>query len=507
MKFEIHGSFRASAPAGPGRYGAKPFDKRETWNAFALLIALGLPFAFAGLWGLAQAPGRWVAHDTTGALFHAAAGLAFTVVGIGLIGGSLWARGRVARDAALAFAHPDEPWKWREDWAAGYVLDRPGNASIAIAIFAVLWNAIALPCAVLGFQATRTNPYAWLSLLFPAAGAWLATWALRLHLRAKAQGVSRFVLDVVPVPVGRTLSGTVHTRLAQVPAEGFELVLTALRRTRSGSDDDVTSSIVWQDEAKVAGQPYGGTEGVFAGAPVAFRIPAEAPSTDHSDSRDELEWKLVVRARDYEATFDLPVYRTEESGTPETALDATHLRALPSHGDPIPSSFAIPAIAGDAPRPEPRSPIEVDGDAIDFPPGRNPGPARALTGFVLVWTAAIVFMTRVHVPAFFPVVFALFDALFTWLALRMWFEAVRVRANAAGVKVARGLAQPSKERFVAAGEIADVRLSIGMSSGTNAWYDLALHLKDGRRVQLGEGIRNKREAEWLAARILRALGR
>jgi len=509
MKFEIHGSFRTSArpmaPGGPGKYGAKPFDKRETWNAFAFLVALGLPFSFAGLWGLSQAPGKWLSHDTTGALFHAAAGFAFTAVGVGLIAGSLWARGKVARDAALAFAHPDEPWKWREDWAAGHVLDRPGNASIAIGIFAFLWNAIALPVAIRGMHASL------FVLLFPAAGLWLALWALRLHLRAKAQGISRLDLDAVPVPVGRTLSGTVRTHLAQIPPEGFELVLTALRTMRSSDDDDVTSRIVWQDEARVAGQPYGDATGVFAGAPVAFRIPVEVPSTDHSDTRDELEWELVVRAKGYEATFDLPVYRTEESGTPETARAATHLRAVPSHGDPIPASFAVPAMEADAPRPEPRSPIEVANDreglVIDFPPGRNPGPARGLTSFAVLWTAAIVLMTRLHAPVFFPVVFALFDALFIWLALRLWFETARVRANGGGVKVARGLAEPGRERFVPAGEIADVRLSIGMSSGTKAWYDLALHLKNGRRIPLGEGVRNKREAEWLAARLLRALGR
>ena len=50
-------------------------NKHETWNALALLVALGLPFALAGLWGLAQARGRWVAHDTTGALYEPEAGL------------------------------------------------------------------------------------------------------------------------------------------------------------------------------------------------------------------------------------------------------------------------------------------------------------------------------------------------------------------------------------------------------------------------------------------------
>src|SRR5262245_37729317 len=195
MKIDLHSSFRVRArpmaAGGPGRYGAKPYDKREMRSAFAFLIALGLPFAFAGLWGLLQAPGKWLAHDTTGALFHAAAGCSLAVVGFGLIAGSLWARGKVERDAALAFAHPDEPWKWREDWQAGYVLDRPGNASIALFVFAVVWNAIALPVGILAFQAAtaKHQPLAPVALLFPAAGLCLIAWALKLYLRAKAQGI------------------------------------------------------------------------------------------------------------------------------------------------------------------------------------------------------------------------------------------------------------------------------------------------------------------------------
>ena len=512
MKINLQGSFRVGTrpmvPSGPGRYGARPLDKRETWNAFAFLIALGLPFAFAGLWGLSQAPGKWLAHDTTGALFNATAGLAFALVGFGLIAGSLWARGRVARDAALAFAHPDEPWKWREDWAAGHVLDRSGNAAWAVGAFALVWNAIALPLSVRIVPEARTNPFALFVLLFPAAGLWLVAWTLKLHGRAKAQGVSRLDLDSVPVPVGRTLSGTVRTHLSAAPADGFDLVLTATRTTLTGGDDDVTTTIVWQEEAKAQGQPFGDEGGVHVAVPVAFRIPVEAPSTDRSNARDELEWTLIVRAQGYEATFDVPVYRTNESGTPETAADS-HLKIVPSHGDPIPTSFAPPALDAGAPRPEPRSPIAVtqggDGLVIDFPAGRNAGPAHGLTAFVLLWTAGLWFMARVHVPVFILVVSALFDVLFAWLLVKLRLETVRVRANGAGVRVARGLGKPGAERSYDAKDVDGVRLSIGMSSGTKAWYDLGLYLKDGRKIGIGEGIRDKREAEWIASQVNAAI--
>jgi len=65
---------------------------------------------------------------------------------------------------------------------------------------------------------------------------------------------------------------------------------------------------------------------------------------------------------------------------PETARDASHLRVVPSHGDPIPASFAAPALAADAPRPEPHSSAEVWRDGAYRFEGRELGP-QDMVGF------------------------------------------------------------------------------------------------------------------------------
>jgi hypothetical protein len=358
---------------------------------------------------------------------------------------------------------------------------------------------------VLAFQAAmaKGQSLAWIALLFPAVGALLAAQALRAFARAHKQGVPRLDLTSVPVPVGRTLAGTVRTHLEAPPSDGFTLVLSALRTERSGPDNDVRTHVVWQEEAHAPGQLAGDGNGVHVIVPVAIRIPADAPSTDHSDSSNELAWKLEVRAAtpgiDYAAGFEVPVYRTDESLEPETAQTAGHLRAV---------TFSAPAPAADAPRPEPHSPIAVSRDGeglvIDFPAGRNRGAATAVIAFGVLWTAITVFLAG-RAPLLFPIVFGLFDLLIGYIALTLWLEVVRVRVDPAAVRVARGFGQPGAERIVPARDVADVKLAIGMSSGTRVWWDLSLACTNGRSVPLGGGVRDKHEAEWLAAQIKAAL--
>jgi len=488
-----------------GRYGARPFTDREMLGAFAFLVLFGLPFAAGGTWALIQAAVTLARGELREALMLGAMGAAFALVGFGLIAGSLWARGRVSVDAAAAFAHPDEPWKWRADWAKGHVLDGGPKEAWGVAFFAMLWNLIAFPGGVLAFQAAsgKGQGLAWIALLFPAAGALLAARAINAFARARKQGVPRLDLATVPVPVGRTLAGTVRTHLSEPPVEGFTLVLSALRTERSGPDNDVRTHVVWQEEAHARGRLASDGRGVHVIVPVAIRIPADAPSTDHSDPGNELAWKLEVRAAtpgiDYAAGFEVPVYRTEVSGEPETAQSASHLRAV---------AFSAPPLPAGAPRPEPHSPIAVSRDdeglVILFPAARNRGAAMAVSAFGLLWTAITVFLAA-RAPVLFPIVFGLFDVLIAWIAVTLWLEVVRVRVDPAGVRVARGFGEPGPERLVAARDVADVKLAIGMSSGTRVWWDLSLACTSGRPVPLGGGVRDKHEAEWLAARIRDAL--
>jgi len=46
-----------------------------------------------------------------------------------------------------------------------------------------------------------------------------------------------------------------------------------------------------------------------------------------------------------------------------------------------------------------------------------------------------------------------------------------------------------------------------MQAGSTVYYDLAVVQAGGRRTNAGSGVRDKREAEWLAGLIRQALGK
>jgi hypothetical protein len=55
------------------------------------------------------------------------------------------------------------------------------------------------------------------------------------------------------------------------------------------------------------------------------------------------------------------------------------------------------------------------------------------------------------------------------------------------------------------GEILDINSKIGMTSGNVVYYDLQVVTNSRRTFPLASGIRDKREAQWLAAEMLRLL--
>jgi hypothetical protein len=68
-----------------------------------------------------------------------------------------------------------------------------------------------------------------------------------------------------------------------------------------------------------------------------------------------------------------------------------------------------------------------------------------------------------------------------------------------------GLLFKSQKKFLRE-EIKDIKLHIGMSSGTNAFYDLRVVTVFGRETAVATSIADKREAEWLAQQMKTALG-
>jgi hypothetical protein len=232
--------------------------------------------------------------------------------------------------------------------------------------------------------------------------------------------------------------------------------------------------------------------------PVAFAIPPEAAPCDPITAGDRTLWRLIVSASvpgvDYAATFEVPVFRTAASADVAT-----------EHDRQVASLSAVPADY----RPPADSRIEVRttrrGTEVYFPPARNPGAAAGLTIFLALWSAVLGALLHFHAPLILPIVFGAFELLLVWIALEQWLGATRVSAGDAMLTVANGWLRPSRARTLRAADVAEVTTRIGMQVGGRPYYDIVVTTTTGRTVAAGRGIRDKREAEWLAATLARAI--
>jgi len=80
-----------------------------------------------------------------------------------------------------------------------------------------------------------------------------------------------------------------------------------------------------------------------------------------------------------------------------------------------------------------------------------------------------------------------------------------VTADAGTLTWAVGYLSPGREHTLPGSEIADVIASIGMQAGTTVYYDVAVVRKNGKKIRVGRSLRDKREAEWLAATLKKAI--
>ena len=229
--------------------------------------------------------------------------------------------------------------------------------------------------------------------------------------------------------------------------------------------------------------------------PVRFPIPPDALPCDDHNSRDTVLWRLEVSAEvpgvDYASAFEVPVFRTAESDRPRTDVETAAAQAIADQA------------AHFEPGPECRIQVTRNrrGTEIVFPAARNRGAALDLTLFLALWLGAVAAMVLLGAPVIFPLVFGLFAALLIRAVLDLWLGVARVTAGAGAVLVASGLLTPGRERRVPSPEVAEVVTRIGMQAGGTPYYDVVLVRRDGKKLVAGRGIRDKREAEWVAGLI------
>jgi hypothetical protein len=470
---------------------------RPARGALAVLgcaVLFLLPFAGFGIVAGVLAARAARLGDWPRAGYAAVFALVFGGVGIGGIAAVLAGRRRAGEASDREARHPDAPWLWRDDWASRRITDGSRTQMRFAWAFAALWNLVSVPSAIVAVQSVlgEGNRAALLALVFPLVGAGLLVWAVRATLRYLRFGASRLELATLPALVGHVLEGTVRTPAGLRPTEGFKLVLSCIRRvtTGSGRSRSTTEYVLWQDERQVTGSGDG--------VPVAFAIPADAAPCDATGSSDRTLWRLVVSADvpgiDYAATFEVPVFRTPASEQPRTDEERT-----------VAAQSAVPADYRQPAGSRIRVSTTRRGTEIYYPWARNPGMAAGLTAFLVVWAGAVWAAIALHAPLIFPVVFGGIGLLLLYVTLDQWLRVTRVIAGDGRVAVASGWLGPRRERTIMAGEIADVVVKIAAQSGSTPFYDVTLATTSGKEVVAGGAIRDKREAEWLAGVIRRAV--
>jgi hypothetical protein len=222
----------------------------------------------------------------------------------------------------LGARHPGQPWSWREDWARGKIEDENCNAGWALLGFAVFWNAIAGGMTYAIWKGTGPRgPEHYFILLFPLIGTLVLVAGVYGLLRRRRYGVPVLELATLPAPLGRALAGHVRVPRGLEPDRQMTIWLRSIRRTVTGTGKNrqTSETTLWEDRRSIPGSIRAG-DGVTI--PIAIPIPADAVATDGGNPFDRVLWRLVVRSEvpgvDFEAQFEVPVFRTEESASPLT---------------------------------------------------------------------------------------------------------------------------------------------------------------------------------------------
>jgi hypothetical protein len=213
----------SSAPSA-----AKDATRANAALGIGCIAAFLLPFAVAGAAMLAMSLRRVAQGNWREGLLLGGGGVLFGGFALAYMAVMWAARGKLQEQAKLRTRHPDQPWLWQGDWAAGRIEDSSRSTLWTSWAFTVFWNMIGFPSGYLGVQAAlqQGKPGGYVALIFPLIGIGLLIWALRATIRYRKYGVSRLELATIPAVIGHSLAGTVRVSTSIESPEGFLATLS-----------------------------------------------------------------------------------------------------------------------------------------------------------------------------------------------------------------------------------------------------------------------------------------
>ena len=435
-------------------------------------------------------------------LFQVMFALIFGGVGFGIMGATWYFSRKQQREQATLDSSPEQPWFVREDWAAGKIYPTTGPRVIGTWAITLFWNGISWT-VLLGFLLSDEKHPWFIHLflwLFPAIGLFILYGAILQTVKYLGGRNSFFEMAEVPGVIGGRLSGVVHAPEMRVPKEGIVVTLSCMRKRidRNSDGDSIYYEPIWQRDKVIVRTLSGGGQPGTA-IPVDFPIPNQQPETDTTD--DKICWWLEVAARktgfDYQATFEVPVFKTAASSA-ESPIETSDL--LSEYEETLTIERTVQRCGGQLVRQTERS-LE-----LYFGPNRRWSMIIATTVTSIVLWALTVFFLFDEAPWIFkiiiPVVASIFSAVTFWLAT----ECITIRCDQDGLTRRGGVLGLGQERHFAAEEISTIESrnsgtrASSMNSGTIVYQEIVLLPHNGRprKQKLVSGIKRRADAQRLA---------
>ena len=422
-------------------------------------------------------------------VFQLAFGVLFGGVGFGLLFAARYGTRRIAEEQALRARFPNEPWRWRPEWATNRIRGSNRARAYMTLGFAVIWNLISTPAVLLvprdGHAGLLVSVVV---MLFPLVGIGLAVWAVRAWWQWQRFRVVTFDLTQMPVALGGRVRGAIRVGTAVPVDREFRLELCCSERRTTGRDNESSERLLWQTQVGVPRSRCEISSG-FTQIPVDVAVPAEQPATTTGDESTAIRWYLDVTGEcpgpDFWSRFELPVF---DVGATRAALEPA---APTADASERPDRRRLATLGIDY------STLPGGGERWIFKRARNLGAAVGLTLLTGVWTAISAGLFTVDAPVVIPVAFAAFDVVLLWWVSSMWLTEYRVTLE-------RGALTLTKRRFLNSAPveiplhwIRSASTKRGMQAGNKLYYDVRIETVEGAYTAASE-IDDYNVASWLA---------
>lgn len=433
-------------------------------------------------------------------------GIIFGGVGLTIIVGA-FVGGSAQREAKRRESfHPTEPWTWKPEWAAGRIESSNKAAAYGMLVFALFWMLVSLPVSAFAIpEAMRSGQYElYFVLIFPIIGAAILLSAMLQFARHNKYGVSVLQLEGPTGVLGGYLAGAVHVPQPIDSEAGITVALRCVESTTTttGTGKDrktrTTNNTLWESEQMI--HPQGAAPGLTATGvtiPLRFAIPYTLPEHRHHGN-PTIAWRLSLSAStpglDYEASFDVPVFKTPES-QPDFN---TSVVVTPEGAAPVQPAMPL----------DPRTvrvDLFTDGTVFTYPRGRTLIAGIWMLVFGLVFGAVLPYLLHKEVGWIFTAIWAAMSGGLLLCAFHFLLNETVVEANKQGIRIRSSHLLFWNTRQLAPTDIAEIITHNNMQIGDDAYYQIQVVTQDGKKHAAGSGFRSSTQAEQVIALMVTAM--